>query len=79
MESTAQPPRRPLPLPPDPPQFLKVGQAAKIVQISERKMYAFLRANIGPKYRRFGRAVRIPYKALMEWAEKDHQAPPPGY
>lgn len=82
MESTATTsrlPSRPLPAPPDPPLFLKVKEAAKIIQISERKMWGFLRSNTGPKYRRFGRALRIPYKSFLEWVEKDHKSPPPGY
>ena len=66
-------------MPPAEPRFLRISEAAKIAKISERMLYSYVRANIGPKYIRFGRNVRLPYKQFLAWLETDHPSPPKGY
>ena len=42
-------------------------------------LYSYVRANMGPKYVRFGRHIRLPYKQFLAWIETNHPSPPRGY
>jgi excisionase family DNA binding protein len=50
--------------------FLRPGQAAKVLNISQRTLRNWLRQGRIP-YRKVGRVVLIPKKALEDWANSD--------
>lgn len=62
--------------PPSPETLFTVKEAASFLKMSDRWLWKYIRNKIGPDHRRYGRKVRIPYEALLEWASKDHPTPP---
>lgn len=58
------------------PKFLTVKQASEVLNIKESYLRHFMRAKTGPQYQKWGRLIRIPYSALMKWAEEDHRSVP---
>ncbi len=54
-----------------PPRFITIPAAAKILKVSDRLLYGLIRKNLGPRVIRVGaRIKRIPYDEFLQWCEK---------
>lgn len=51
-------------------RFLDVKDCARILKLSTRSFYDFLRTGTGPPYIKLGPRYRIRHKDLMRWALK---------
>lgn len=49
--------------------FLSVPEAAALLRISESTLNKWRLSGFGPRYRRFGRAVRYAEADILAWAE----------
>jgi excisionase family DNA binding protein len=64
---------------PKTPMFVSVKEACALISINERMFRRYIRSNTGPRYKRWGRLIRIRYTELMKWADENHKTPPKGY